>query len=126
MSLKQGGSVTEYRDAFETLAVALRGVPEPIFRGVFLNGLREDIRAEVKLHRPINLQEAMDLAQQVEDRNEAQDNFRRLCMGRMWRLDGPAQGASKGVQPRGNYPFTQSFFQSSGSKEFGTFPRVFG
>ncbi|EXC42536.1 hypothetical protein L484_000413 [Morus notabilis] len=55
------------------LAASMRGIPEPIFRGAFLNGLREDVRAEVKLLRPINLQEVMDLAQQIEERNEAVD-----------------------------------------------------
>ncbi|XP_024030288.1 uncharacterized protein LOC112094195 [Morus notabilis] len=81
MALRQTGGVAEYRDTFEALAASMRGVFEPIFKGAFLNGLREDIRAEVRMHRPINLLEAMDLAQQVEDRLDAVDRVRRSKVG---------------------------------------------
>lgn len=63
MALRQGGTVVEFREEFETLAATMRGIPENVFCEAFLNGLREDIRAEVKMHRPSNLMEAMDLAQ---------------------------------------------------------------
>lgn len=82
MALRQDNSVTEYRDRFEALAASMRGILEPIFRGAFLNGLREDVRAEVKLHRPINLQEVMDLAQQIEEMNEAVERLKKGKLGR--------------------------------------------
>lgn len=96
MALRQDSSVAEFRDRFEALAASMRGIPKPVFRGAFLNGLCEDIRAEVKLHRPINLQEAMDLAQQIEERNEAVERLQKGRLGRGWRLDGTARdlGAS--------------------------------
>lgn len=73
--------MADYRDTFEALVASMRGVLEPIFKGVFLNGLHEDIQAEVRMHRPINLLEAIDLAQQVEDRLEAVDRVRRSKVG---------------------------------------------
>lgn len=62
MALRQTGGEAEYHDMFEALVASMRGVPEPIFKGAFLNELCEDIRAEVRMHRLINLLEAMDLA----------------------------------------------------------------
>lgn len=38
--------------------------------GQFLNGLKEDIRAEVRLLNPISLEQAMELALRVEERNQ--------------------------------------------------------
>ncbi|XP_024027268.1 uncharacterized protein LOC112093319 [Morus notabilis] len=73
MALRQRMSVVEYRDEFEVTAAHMHGVPKTVFKGAFLHGLREDIRAELKLHRPNGLHEMMDLAQQVEARNEAAD-----------------------------------------------------
>lgn len=75
--------MADYQDTFEALAASMRGVPEPIFKGAFLNELREDIRVEVRMHRPVNLLEAMDLAQQVKDRLEAVDRVRRNKVGRV-------------------------------------------
>lgn len=40
----------------------MRGILENVFRGAFPNGLKEDIKAKVKMHWPTNLMEAMDLA----------------------------------------------------------------
>ena len=73
MPLKQRTSVADYQDEFESTAAQMQGVPEAIFKGAFLHGLREDIRAELKMHRPNGLHEMMDLAQQVEACNEAAD-----------------------------------------------------
>lgn len=42
--------MAEYREDFETLAVTLQEIPKKVFRSAFLNGLRDDIRAEVKMH----------------------------------------------------------------------------
>lgn len=39
--------------------------------GQFLNGLKDDIRAEVRLLNPVNLEQAMELALRVEERNKA-------------------------------------------------------
>lgn len=37
--------------------------------GQFLNGLKEDIRVEVRLLNPISLEQAMELALRVEEKN---------------------------------------------------------
>lgn len=38
-------------------------------KGIFLNGLKEVVRAELKLHQASNLPELMDLAQRIDEKN---------------------------------------------------------
>lgn len=61
MALRQRTLVADCREEFEITAAQIQGVPEAIFKGAFVHGLREDIWAELKMHRPNNLHEMMDL-----------------------------------------------------------------
>ncbi|KAL5563463.1 hypothetical protein UlMin_033210 [Ulmus minor] len=70
LGIKQDSSVAEYRARFEQFAASSQGLPDSVFRGTFLNGLKEEIRSDVKLLRPANLPDAMTLAQEIEERNE--------------------------------------------------------
>lgn len=63
---KQLGGVAEYRKKFIELLSPLTGISEEIAKGQFLNGLQENIKAEVRLLGPSNLDMTMDLAQKVE------------------------------------------------------------
>ncbi|XP_024028604.1 uncharacterized protein LOC112093764 [Morus notabilis] len=123
MALRQDSTVADYRDRFEPLAASMRGMPEPIFRGAFLNGLREDVRAEVKLHRPINLQEVMDLAQQIEDRNEAVEKLRRGKLGRGWKYDDSGKGSGLSEKPNPATGFSGNSLQYNLGKESVPFHR---
>ena len=49
----------------------LRYVTTPVLETAFVNGLREDIRAELRLWSPIGLPQIMSMAQQIEDKNLA-------------------------------------------------------
>ncbi|XP_024018362.1 uncharacterized protein LOC112090683 [Morus notabilis] len=124
MALRQEGTVTEFRDRFEALAASMRGIPEPIFWGAFLNGLREDVRAEVKLLRPINLQEVMDLAQQIGESNEAVDRLRRGKLGRGWRNEGLGREMGPGERPNVQPGYSRSSLQSTPGKEPNPSPRT--
>lgn len=62
---KQIGSVGDYRRKFIELLAPLERIPEEISKGQFLNGLKEEIRVEVRLLGPKNLDNAMDLALMV-------------------------------------------------------------
>lgn len=64
----QEGTVIEYRLKFIELLAPLENVPEEIALGQFVIGLREDIRAEVRLLGPISVDHAMELAIMVEDK----------------------------------------------------------
>lgn len=58
----------DYRRNFIELLAPLERVPEEITKGQFLNGLKEEIKVEVRLLGPKNLDNAMDLALMVEDK----------------------------------------------------------
>ncbi|KAF7828587.1 Retrotransposable element Tf2 [Senna tora] len=69
MALKQTGTVSEYREQFELLSAPLKEAPEEMLIGAFQNGLKEEIRAEIRMVKAHNLMEVMDLAQKVEEKN---------------------------------------------------------
>ncbi|XP_057449034.1 uncharacterized protein LOC130740445 [Lotus japonicus] len=74
LSIKQSGSVMEYRERFEMVAAPLRHTDRDIIKGIFLNGLKEEIRAELKLYRSGKLEEIMDRALLLEEKNLAMRN----------------------------------------------------
>lgn len=71
LATKQLTTVLEYRRKFIETAAPLDRIPESMLLGQFLNGLKKDIRAEVRLLSPSNLEQAMEIAARVEDRNRA-------------------------------------------------------
>ena len=68
IALKQEGSVRDYRRRFIELAAPLDNIPEELALGTFVNGLRPEIRAELRILEPNNLGRAMDLAQRIEEK----------------------------------------------------------
>lgn len=68
IGLKQEGTVKEYRRKFETISGHVKTQDKELFLGMFSNGLRDDIRAEVRLHRPKDLAEMMDVALLAEEK----------------------------------------------------------
>ena len=70
-SLQQTDSVREFRRRFETLTGPLRDVATLMLETAFMNELREDIRAELRLWSPIGLSQIMNTTQQIEDKNLA-------------------------------------------------------
>lgn len=68
LAVEQKRTVIEYRRNFIEMAAPLENVPEALALGHFLNGLKPNIRAEVRLLGPRNLDHAMDLAIMAEDK----------------------------------------------------------
>lgn len=62
--------MTDYRRSFIELIAPVENVPEPLALGQFLNGLKKEIRAEVRLLGPKSLEQAMELAIKVEDKTK--------------------------------------------------------
>lgn len=67
LSLTQVGSVLDYQRKFIELSAPLPNVSEDIALGQFINGLKNDIRAEVRVFGPRSLDHAMALALNVEE-----------------------------------------------------------
>lgn len=68
MALRQTGSVRDYRRQFEILAAPIGDIPEHVLEGHFINGLKTEVKAEVRLHAPEGLGRVMEVAQRVEDK----------------------------------------------------------
>lgn len=100
----QTAGVVEYRRRFIELMAPLTDVPEEIAKGQFINGLKDDIRAEVRVMGPRSLDHAMDLAVKVEDK---------LQCGMRKRAETKGTGAS--------YFSTMSYSPQSGNHSYSSF-----
>ncbi|VFQ68798.1 unnamed protein product [Cuscuta campestris] len=65
-SIKQSGTVTEYRLEFARRASRVERWPEHCLLGVFINGLKEELRPDVRLHKPQTVYRAASLALEFE------------------------------------------------------------
>lgn len=65
-SIKQTGSVQEYRQEFAKRSARVSNWPEHCLLGVFLNGLKEELKADVRIHKPRTIYNAMCLALEFE------------------------------------------------------------
>ena len=68
-ALLQSSSVHDFRRRFEVLPAPLKEVADAMLESAFVNDLREDIRAELRLWAPVGLSQMMRVAQQIEDKN---------------------------------------------------------
>jgi len=68
IGLRQTSGVEDYIEKFEQYAGFLKGINQDYLVGIFLNGLKEEVKAEVKLYEPANLAELMMKAQMVEEK----------------------------------------------------------
>lgn len=65
----QTTTVSEYQRRFIEIATPLDRVREKILLGHFVNGLKEKIKAEIRLLNPLSLERAMELAMRVGKKN---------------------------------------------------------
>ncbi|KAH9762992.1 hypothetical protein KPL70_001020 [Citrus sinensis] len=91
LALTKGSSVREYRRKFIELSAPLENITDELARGNFINGLKPEIRVEVRIMEPSNLGRAMDLAQKIEEK---------LWVTKTHKVDGGfhrAGGSTRGV-----------------------------
>ncbi|XP_057475850.1 uncharacterized protein LOC130763850 isoform X2 [Actinidia eriantha] len=69
--LKQTTTVKEFQEQFELLANKTQNLPESFFTSCFISGLKEEIKANVLMFRPINITQAIGLAKLQENSIEA-------------------------------------------------------
>lgn len=65
---QQTGTVADYRRRFIELLAPIEGVHEEIATGQYINGLKEDIRVEVRILDPITLDQAMELSMRIDEK----------------------------------------------------------
>jgi len=65
--LKQEGTLEDYKDQFDTLALKVHGLPDGHKLSCFLGGLRDDIRVRVRMFNPKSLIDAYSLARMQDE-----------------------------------------------------------
>ena len=65
--MRQTGSLRDYQREFERAATQVNDWPEKALIGAFIGGLNLEIATEVKLHRPTNLRQAIDITRLKDD-----------------------------------------------------------
>ncbi|KAJ1397185.1 Retrotransposon gag domain [Sesbania bispinosa] len=114
LSLKQTTSVEEYREKIELYAGPLKGTDPEYLKRIFLNGLKEAVRAELKLHQLGSLLEMMDYAQKIDEKNRVLNN------GSSWNSRGGSASrnypSSRTVTGKGFKNLTDAEFQEKSRK----------
>ncbi|PWA81057.1 hypothetical protein CTI12_AA191120 [Artemisia annua] len=67
-SIKQTGSVQEYRQEFARRSARVSKWPENCLLGVFLNGLKEELKSDVRIQKPRTVYNAASLALEYESK----------------------------------------------------------
>nr|GEV66711.1 retrotransposon Gag domain, retroviral aspartyl protease [Tanacetum cinerariifolium] len=67
-SIKQTGSVHEYRQEFARRSARISNWTDHCLLGVFLNGLKDKLKANVRIHKPRTVYKAMSLALEFESK----------------------------------------------------------
>ena len=70
LATSQTTTVQDYRRKFVDMAAPLESIPEAILLGKFIHGLKEEIQTEMRVLSPLNLEQAMDLALKIEEKNK--------------------------------------------------------
>ncbi|XP_021773532.1 uncharacterized protein LOC110737482 [Chenopodium quinoa] len=97
------GSVAEYRRKFIEMAAPLEDVPKSIMLGQFIHGLNREVKSELRLLNPPNLERAMEMAGRIEEKNRVQLGKKPLSN---WR-GGSTAGPSNSGPMQGNPTFSK-------------------
>ncbi|XP_057458006.1 uncharacterized protein LOC130748778 [Lotus japonicus] len=69
LALKQTGTVVEFVEEFEKYVGALKAIDQEFARGIFMNGLKEEIQVEVKLYELKSLSDLIQKSIMIEEKN---------------------------------------------------------
>lgn len=109
--------MNEYRRKFIETAAPLEGVSEDILMGHFINGLKDEIKAKVRVLHPVSLEQAMELAARIEEKNQVNMN-KKTGLGtiRTAAYSVYSKGSSVGVPYSYNAPVSPPVSRSWGSR----------
>ncbi|WMV26001.1 hypothetical protein MTR67_019386 [Solanum verrucosum] len=71
-NIQQTGSVQEHRQEFAKRSSRVTNWPDHYLLGVFLNGLKEELKSDVRIHKPRTVYRAMSLAFEFESLTQSQ------------------------------------------------------
>ncbi|XP_004514546.1 uncharacterized protein [Cicer arietinum] len=69
LALKQTGTMVEFVEEFEKYVGALKTIDQEFARGIFMNGLKEEIQVEVKLYELKSLSDLIQKSIMIEEKN---------------------------------------------------------
>ena len=75
-NIKQTGTVQEYRQEFAKRVARVHDWPDHCLLGVFLSGLKEELKVDVRIHKPRNVFKAVSLALEFEEKSRPVSNPR--------------------------------------------------
>ncbi|PWA74286.1 hypothetical protein CTI12_AA219250 [Artemisia annua] len=75
-NIKQTGTVQEYRQEFAKRVARVHDWPDHCLLGVFLSGLKEELKVDVRIHKPKNVFKAVSLALEFEEKSRPDSNPR--------------------------------------------------
>ena len=122
LSLRQEGLVRDYLHNFESLAAVVDEEPEHVQESTFINGLKPEIRAKVRMMKPKGLTKVMKLAQRVEERNAYDRSNRRSP----WMGLTVGMGSAHSPSPYGSRGPPNSYHTPSHPTQFKVNPLVHG
>ncbi|GKD26537.1 retrotransposon gag domain, retroviral aspartyl protease, partial [Tanacetum coccineum] len=105
-SVKQTGTMQEYRQEFAKRSSRVSNWPEHCLLGVFLNGLKEELKADVRIQKPRTVYKAVSIALEFESKI----NHTRYGRGSTW------TAPSKSTQPESKATTATSNSSNSNSK----------
>ncbi|KAF7826330.1 Retrotransposable element Tf2 [Senna tora] len=104
MAHKQTSDVDEYRERFELLSAPLKEATEEMLIGFYQNGLKEEVRAELRMTQAQNLLDIMDMSQKIEERNEVVEKLREEKLKKALKPNPLPKWVTGSAKP--NYPKT--------------------
>jgi len=75
LNIRQKGSVEEFRERFEELIVEVPHITNDLLEGIFLKGMRKNIRDQVMRTRPSSIYEIVETACLIEEQEQEKTSF---------------------------------------------------
>lgn len=75
LSIRQRGPIEEFRERFEELIVEVPHITDDLLEGIFLKGMRRNLRELVMRTRPYGIDEIVDTTKLIEEQENEKSNF---------------------------------------------------
>lgn len=104
LAVAQTSTVADYQRTFIEMSAPLEGITEEMALGHFVNGLKKEIKAEIRILGPQTLDQAMDLAVKIEEKlnpSQIKSSSGKPTVSTMWQSNrsNPLTFTQTGTQP---------------------------
>ncbi|GJV11494.1 hypothetical protein Tco_1353035 [Tanacetum coccineum] len=81
-TVSSSGTARDYITMFEKMAAQLPRLQEEVLEGIFIKGLKQELRTAVRTQKPTGLSQAMELALIIDETNKKAKGFCYRCDGK--------------------------------------------